>query len=730
MVQLTSISIPRVVGISMAMMLLFQHLELIMGSTDPIDAAITHKKRMTRKERLALKRQEAEKYAELRASGQDEVGHTAEAAAMRKYQLRKKMRKGVFRKRKADLASILFPGVSPETYFSGEEVLMYTDLVNSKKTQVPFEFYKLPGCTVPKMTPIRKRRQRKNLGARLQGLELKPAPYIMKVKEDYGCKPLCQVAIKPFKVRWLRKLVERQYRIHMTFDGLPVLMRSKELNYAVRGFPVGFKAPPSYTGLDHEEYYLYNHLKFTITYQEQIGDGGVHVTGFDVHPVSIEHEIQQGGLGPNSEVATCNEDEDSEPPVNDLKTYLSLDTKRDAELPVIYSYEVEWIESDLNWADRWDVYLIGSPDDDIHSFAIINSLMIVLFLTGAIATIMIRTLRKDIAGYNEMHSLEEAQEETGWKLVHGDVFRPPSSNPMVFSVLVGTGAQIGCAFFSTMILSMVGLINPMKKGQTLTAIVLLYVLCGSVAGYISARFFKFCGAKAWKQNTLLTAAGLPGVLISIFTVLNVFLHIAGAATAVHFFTLLAILGLWVAISTPMVFVGSFFGYRQEKFQVPVKVNQISRYIPELPWYASPPASYLLGGVLPFGSVCIELFFIMSALWLHQIYYMMGFLLVVLLILGATCAEVSIVMTYLQLCAEDHRWWWKSFFNCASAGFYLFLYSLWFLSSRLDLVGILPVVVYITYMGMISFCFSLFCGSIGVLCSFAFVRSIYGALKVD
>merc|ERR1712222_121624 len=108
--------------------------------------------------------------------------------------------------------------------------------------------------------------------------------------------------------------------------------------------------------------------------------------------------------------------------------------------------------------------------------------------------------------------------------------------------------------------------------------------------------------------------------------------------------------------------------------VPVKVNQISRYIPDLPWYASPPASYLLGGILPFGSVCIELFFIMSAIWLHQIYYVMGFLLAVMLILAATCAEVAVVMCYLQLCVEDHRWYWKSFFNTATAGLYLFLYS--------------------------------------------------------
>mmetsp|Transcript_54197 Transcript_54197/g.61706 ORF Transcript_54197/g.61706 Transcript_54197/m.61706 type:complete len:729 (-) Transcript_54197:77-2263(-) len=728
--MVSSIQFRRVCGIFLSLVMLYPSLLFVASSTDPVEIANSEGKRMTRKERLAVKKEEAEKYAELRASGQDEVGHTAEAAAMRKYQLRKKRRKGMFRKRNTDLASILFPGVSPETYVTGEEVLMYTDLVNSKKTQVPFKFYKLPGCEEPKMTPFRKRRQRKNLGARLQGLELKPAPYIMKVKENYMCKPMCQVNIKAWRVQWLKKLIERQYRIHITFDGLPLLMRSKELNYAVRGFPVGFKAPPSYTGLPHDEYYLYNHLKFTVTYQEQPEGEGVHITGFDVHPVSIVHEIQKDGLGPTSEVGSCNV-EGVDPPVNDLKTYLALKTNEIGhDLPVIYSYETEWIESDLNWADRWDVYLIGSPDDDIHSFAIINSLMIVLFLTGAIAAIMIRTLRKDIAGYNEMQTLEEAQEETGWKLVHGDVFRPPSTHPMVFSILVGTGAQIGCAFFSTMMCSVVGLINPMKKGQTLTAIVLLYVLCGCVGGYVSARIFKFCDAKAWKQNTFLTAAGLPGFLISIFTILNIFLHFAGAATAVHFFTLLAIFGLWIAISTPMVFIGSFFGFRAEKLQVPVKVNQISRYVPELPWYANPPASYLLGGILPFGSVCIELFFIMSALWLHQIYYMMGFLLVVLLILGATCAEVSIVMTYLQLCAEDHRWWWKSFFNCASAGFYLFLYSLWFLMSRLDLVGVLPVVVYITYMGMISFCFGLFCGSLGVLCSFFFIRNIYGALKVD
>jgi transmembrane 9 superfamily member 2/4 len=41
-------------------------------------------------------------------------------------------------------------------------------------------------------------------------------------------------------------------------------------------------------------------------------------------------------------------------------------------------------------------------------------------------------VRQDIAKYNDPASLEEANEESGWKLVHGDVFRPPSTLPMLF----------------------------------------------------------------------------------------------------------------------------------------------------------------------------------------------------------------------------------------------------------------------------------------------------------
>jgi transmembrane 9 superfamily protein 2/4 len=713
---------------------------------------------------------EHEKYMELKRDYKlDEVGHTIEAAAMRNHLLRRKKKKRLFfRKNKpVSLAEVLFPGVTPEEYQRDEDLFIITELVTSKKTQLPFEFYDLPGCPKPSFAHFkrsRKRHSRKNLGTRLQGLDLIPAPYDIHLLQNVYCATVCPtVQLETHQIRWLRKLIDRQYKVHLALDQLPVLMRNTRENYVVRGFPIGFKAPPQYTGSDQVEYYLYNHLKFRIVLATT-ESGGYHITGFDVHPVSIDHTeesclaVAERRIQEEQEQQDQDEEEDEEQDQdeeeeqqdeeeeeeeeeetadskgkyvieNDPRTFLKLRAKGGATLPVTYTYEVEFEVSKLTWADRWDVYMIGTPDDDIHFFAIINSFMIVLFLTGAIATIMIRTLRKDISAYNEMAMLEDGSEETGWKLVHGDVFRPPS-HPMILSVVVGTGAQIGTAFFITMVSAILRFVNPIKKGQTLTAIIVLYVLAGIVAGYVSARIYKFTENKHWKRCTMLTATALPGFLVTVFVILNIFLGIAGAATAVSFGLILVVFALWVCVSTPLVFIGALIGYRAPKFETPVKTNQIARFIPEQPWYSQPPISFLLGGILPFGSVCIELFFIMSALWLQQIYYVMGFLSAVLLILAATCAQVSIVMDYLQLCAEDHRWWWKSFANCASAGVYLFAYSLWFLVSRLDLVGFLPVVIYLTYMFMISLCFGLFCGSVGFLCSLWFNKTIYGALKVD
>jgi transmembrane 9 superfamily protein 2/4 len=67
-------------------------------------------------------------------------------------------------------------------------------------------------------------------------------------------------------------------------------------------------------------------------------------------------------------------------------------------------------------------------------------LMFVLFLTGMVAMILRRVLYTDFHRYNQMDPAIEF-EEIEWKLVHGDVFRPPA-HPMLFSVLLGSGVQV------------------------------------------------------------------------------------------------------------------------------------------------------------------------------------------------------------------------------------------------------------------------------------------------
>lgn len=63
----------------------------------------------------------------------------------------------------------------------------------------------------------------------------------------------------------------------------------------------------------------------------------------------------------------------------------------------------------MKWSSRWDYILESMPHTNIQWFSILNSLVIVLFLSGMVAMIMLRTLHKDIARYNQIDSGEDAQ---------------------------------------------------------------------------------------------------------------------------------------------------------------------------------------------------------------------------------------------------------------------------------------------------------------------------------
>lgn len=661
----------------------------------------------------------------------------------------------------AAVASALHvPGSQPTEYEHGAKVELKVNKLWSPKTQLTYDYYSLPVCK-----PLNPTTERENIGQILSGDRIASSDYQLFLGKDTHCNYLCdKTYILPDDTALFVDRIEQDYTVSWILDGLPAAVRMYEEDapekvHLERGFPLGFAAVPP--GSDRKRYYLFNHIQFIIGYHKeearadgadvaagaamQLADvGGAPVTastnkagvpskpryrivGFEVEPFTVKHKKADDSKewSASGNIATCtgtrHVTRDDEPQLID-----------NVGETVVYTYDVIWQERpEVKWAERWDVYLRSGADDDIHWFSIVNSLMIVLFLTGMIAMILMRNLYRDIARYNS-ESPEEAAEETGWKLVHGDVFRPPAGffGPMFLSVFVGSGMQLLAMSTFLLIFAVLGFLSPANQGSLLTGFILLFMFMGSFAGFFSARLYKMFRGKAWKRNTLLTALAFPGTIYGIAFLLNLGVWYKRSSLAVPISTMLVLFALWFGVAVPLVFLGSYFGFKREEIKHPVRVMNIPRQVPPQPWYLHPAVSILVGGVLPFGAVFIELFFIMSSIWLAQVYYVFGFLFLVLCILVVTCAEISIVMAYFQLAAEDYNWWWRSFLTSGSSALYLFLYAIVYFMTKLDITAPISSLIYFGYMAMAAWGFFLLTGSIGFVATLTFVTRIYGAIKVD
>lgn len=301
---------------------------------------------------------------------------------------------------------------------------------------------------------------------------------------------------------------------------------------------------------------------------------------------------------------------------------------------------------------------------------------------------------------------------------------------MLLSVWVGSGVQVFLMALITLVFACLGFLSPANRGSLMTCALILYVCLGTPAGYVSARLYKSFGGEKWKSNVLLTAMLCPGVVFGIFFILNLVFWAMNSSATVPFTTLLALLALWFGISVPLTFVGAYFGFRKRALEYPVRTNQIPRQIPEQSIYTRPVPGIIMGGVLPFGCIFIQLYFILTSLWSNQLFYMFGFLFMVFIILIITCSETAILLCYFHLCAEDYRWWWRSFLTSGCTALYLLLYCVHFFMTKLDIKGSTSTFLYFGYTAIMVFLFLLLTGTIGFLATFWFVRKIYSVVKVD
>merc|ERR1712167_465948 len=169
-----------------------------------------------------------------------------------------------------------------------------------------------------------------------------------------------------------------------------------------------------------------------------------------------------------------------------------------------------------------------------------------------------------------------------------------------------------------------------------------------------------------------TASLFPGMCFALLLFFNVVLWSYESTGAIPFSSMISIIARWFGVSVPLVHLGAYLGFKQEPISYPTKqVNAIPREIPEQQWYMAWPFTVAVGGILPFGACFVEFFFILSSMWMNQYYYVFGFTLLVFLILIITCAEITVVLCYFQLCSEDYHWWWRAFLTSGSTALYVF-----------------------------------------------------------
>lgn len=615
--------------------------------------------------------------------------------------------------------------------------------------------------------------------------------YDLAMGQDKECQYLCSRKTDRNGVKRAQQLIEDGYVAEWIVDNLPgatsFVTVDKSHKYYAAGFKLGYKDFSPVTG--KPRYFINNHLTIVIRWRQAPGRAGEHggkvIVGFEVYTKSVEaahrdstgcpQDVHADTEGMELYIAHNNSHLASQYPHS---SYLPPDDDVDdgSTITIPYSYAVYFREDDrIEWSKRWDLYFNNQEEStSIHWLAILNSLVICGLLTAVVVMIIAKTAVGDGRRSSKDGVLEEGkiklkskktrtgnrsprektnglldhkseaevevdsssdeefvEDITGWKLLHGDVFRaPPLAG--VLAPLIGSGTQLVFMATGLLILSTLGVLNPSFRGGFVSVGMGLFVFAGIFSGYFSGRLYKTFNGKDWRRNTLITALLFPGLLFSTIFILNLFVWAQASSTALPFGTLLSLIALWLLIQLPLVYCGSWYGFhRSNPYEHPTKTHSIARQVPEQPWYMKSIYSILLAGLIPFAVIFIELLFVFRSIWQDKsgYYYVFGFLSVVSLVCIVTIVEVTIVATYIQLCSENYNWWWQSVFIGSGSAVWIFLYCVWFYWTKLHIQGFVSGLLFFSYSLLACTVYGLLTGTVGFLTAYAFVRRIYGYVSI-
>ena len=614
------------------------------------------------------------------------------------------------------ISSINSSSIFDYSHLEGSTINIQVGKLSSNNYIIPYSYNRLKICNLKRI-----KKAEDNLGEILTGEDLYISEYTANINENKFCEILCNNQFRKNTIRKIKRLIDRNYYSNWYVDKLPAGLiyynydtKKTDINYFY-GIPLGKK--------EKDKYIIYNHLHFKILINK-ISEKRYNVVGLGILPMSMKH---------NGTNAICEKKYDEDFNFKSIvKEHEVLNN--DDNQTILYTYDIVFEYSNITFASRWDHY--KSSDTKIHWTGIIISTLILIILTTIIAFLLTKIIKKDIDNYNyQVVQIEDIDNiksinENNWKQVSGDVFRPPRVNKMLLSSIIGTGCQLYLMLTIVFFLGVIGFANPEKRSNILSLIILCYILMGLAGGYISAVFYKIMNGTNWLKMSLLTSILFPGTLFLGYIFINIILSLENSTAAVNIYDLSSLFFLWIFCTLPLILIGTFLGIKSKKQKMPCKVNTVPRKIYEKPWYLHYRYLSCITGLICFITILFELNYIMSALWRHELYFIVSFLWISYFLFIMVSGEVSIIVVFWNLCYGDYNWWWKSFLVGSSPVIYFIIYSIYFFIFKMNVTRLSAIVVYFGIMGLISAMALFICGSISVIICFGFIFKIYSNIKID
>jgi len=584
----------------------------------------------------------------------------------------------------------LLLGARADTYQPGEPVKTFlTKVYPFNNPHETYRYYDTPlGCGHDSPEE-----ESHSLSGALAGERNVVAPYDVKYRRDLSKTVLCQRKLSKEEIATMQQMVTSGMMFDMRIGNLPVSR------------PVGFLFNDKDQGV---RLYVLTHFDFVLGYTS---DGRITSANISSKVFgSWLHEI----TGPEAENGATIE----------------------------YTYEVHWNENEIDDLEAMKQQLVKEmrfhthKNLDIHWLSIINAFVLMLLILSLLLLIIVRVVRSDLSKYLDIPEEElNSEDETGWKLLHADVFRTPSHR-MWLCAGVGAGVHLGLAAALSIMGGLIGYYSTHESMSFKAAGVLCYTSTATVGGYWSAKLYNQFGGEKWAWNIFVTVFAFAGPAFCCWATANTIALAHNSTAAFPWLLIFELLLLYFMVIFPTTILGGLWGKKSSEAKLakdgspyPCKTNKLPREIPSPRWFQAFPVQVLGCGFLPFSAIYIELHYVFNSIWGSKIYTLYGILALAALLVMCVGMAIVVLFTYFHLNAEDYRWWWRSFLSGASVSIFYLVFCLYYYMTA-SMSGFLQTSFFFLYSALAAYAVFLVMGALGFLAAMKFVFYIYGEIKFD